>query len=295
MPAITTTELANILPKMIAPARRTVRDRGVMSKLFEVVPLPNKQGKTVNVPKYGTLTAYAGSESTDVAFAQTLSDSNLAITPGFIQVQVFLTDELLRDTPENVLAQMGIIAADGVEVKRDGDLLTLMDGFSTIVPSSGATDAFIPGHVKAAHVTIMGNTTEPGINAGEIYCVCHPFSWHDLSEDMMGLASGAVTYPFPEGLSGELARNYQPQGKLLGLDGLYLDSNITTGTSVKNGVFARRSCIYVPRIVLETKKERDESFGGGGWEINFYSWYGYAEYQDAWGVEIDVDGSAPTT
>lgn len=292
--ATTSAELDKIQPTYLGPARQTMRDLGVMKGLFDVSPLPPGKGPSVGLPKYGTLTAYAGSETTDLANAQKWSDSSVVITPGFVAVEVFLTDRVVRQASEPVMAQLGEAMAAAIEVKRDTDLIALMDGFSTIVPSSGSTSAILPGHIFAAIARITGNATEPGMDAGPLYAAMHPYMWHDLASNLGALSSGSVTYPVPEGLSGQILRNYRPEGRLLGLDGLFLDSNITIATTGKGGVWAKKACVYVPHINIRHEKDRNITFGGGAWLVVVSSWYGSGEVTDSHGVELDGDASAPT-
>jgi len=293
MAAVSTTQLNDILPTFIVPAMRTQQTTGVMKKLGKVVPLPPGKGTAVNQPKFGTLTAYAGTDGVDVQQAQTLTTSNISATPGFIAVQLVLTDRVIRQASENVLREAGIIMGLALAKKLDTDLLTIIDGFSTIIPSSGNTGALAMGHLMAGKAIVRGNATEPGDKAGPVVGVVHEWQWHDIREDAIGLATGAVTYPIPEGLSGELARNYEPLGRAFGLDGLYLDNNIVTGTSGKAGVFARDSFMFVPHVAMGKENERDASLQA--WELNVFSWYGYVELNDAWGVEVDGDCSSPTS
>jgi len=127
-----------------------------------------------------------------VSYAAKAVNKQIPLWLLFIAVQLVLTDRVIRQASENVLREAGIIMGLALAKKLDTDLLTIIDGFSTIIPSSGNTGALAMGHLMAGKAIVRGNATEPGDKAGPVVGVVHEWQWHDIREDAIGLATGDI-------------------------------------------------------------------------------------------------------
>lgn len=287
-----TSQLDNILPTFIAAAKFTLQEREVMANLFERVRLPRGQGTAYNEPKFATVTAYDLTQGIDMAQAQQITDTNLAITPGEIGCQVIITRRVVEQAKENVMTAAGKVAGNAMALKRNRDLHTLLDGFSTSQP--GANNVLGIGHLMAAKSNIIGNTTEPP-PSGKLVAVLHPFQLHASLEDVLALASGSFGTASPNtgDVASEIVRNHE-LARIAGLTIIYDNSLvIDSSADAKGGAFHREAARVVDFRDEEVEKEYDSSLRA--WEMNLTQIYGYGEYQDAWGYEFYADATAPTS
>src|SRR3990167_11523861 len=122
--AITTdTVMADTVPTVLEAARYTSEFIAEMSKLVWVIRKQLHDGKNVNVPAFGTITARNLAEGVDNTVSETMSDTLVTITPGEVGCKIILTDKLVRDNNEDIKAAAGRLLGNAMEVKRDTDLI----------------------------------------------------------------------------------------------------------------------------------------------------------------------------
>ena len=117
----------------------------------------------------------------------------------------------------------------------------------------------------------------------------HPYQAHDLAADLAPVG----TYPVPSGISQTVLENHWV-GRAFGVD-LFQAGNLPVDgeDDAKGGVFSREALVLVIFKDWAVERERDASLRA--WELNVVADYGYAEYQDAWGVEMYFDAAAPSS
>lgn len=279
-----------LAPKFIAPARMTLEQKGVMEQLVDSETLPDGEGEDFNTPKFGTLTAQAVTEGIELNNPQLLSTTSSKITPGEVGIEVLITDKTQRALKGNIIARAGELMGDAMARKLDQDLLGLLDGFSTSLV--GANTALKPGYISAGFANITGNTTEPG--QPPVYTVLHPFSYNAMIASLIPLSSSAVGNPVPKGISEYVLENYFKMD--LFNTKIFTDGNLTIDSSadVKSGMFARRALQFI-KTSKRMSHEEKRIPGARSTEYYVFSEYGYGEYQDAWGVELYCDATAPTS
>lgn len=242
--------------------------------------------------KFGQFTAYQFNRGTRVDQNQKLTESVVTITPISIAVH-FVIDEYAADVArEDVMSFYGKRASEAIIRFEDKYHLTLLDGFSTSLGGGGAGKV---GYLMAAYALISGNSTwpfQPPFNV-----VLHPYSYHDMAEDIAGLTSGGLV----SGATNIVATSTDMResvlakyrvAKLAGLD-VYIAGNLAnTGNVAKGGVFHREALINTPFRPLTVKKQEDIKLDG--WDVVTSLIFGNGEFEDAGGVELNLDAAAPT-
>lgn len=284
----TTAELADSLPTLIASARIVREYEGVMPNLVEKQTLGEGIGLTWNEVKMAQLTAQTINETTELDNPQQISDTLFSVTPTSVGIQTRITDRVAARISKNAYAKIGSLAQNAIQRKKDEDGLQVLDGFGTTYPGSGGS-TLTSGHIAAAMALIQGNATEPG--NPPFRCVLHPYQIKDIEDE---LTAGIGTVTIPEGLS---ARVFTEGflGLIAGAQ-LYADGNISiSGNEAKGGVFAEEAIVLVQGRAPRAVAVRKEHIGAGATDIFLYDEYAYGERQDAWGVEIYSDATAPTS
>src|SRR3990167_3312422 len=171
--AITTDSvMADTVPTILESARYTAEFIAEMSKLVWVIKKQLHDGKNVNVPYFGIVTARNLTEGVDNTASETMADTLVTITPAEVGCKVILTDKLVRDNNEDIKAAAGRILGDAMEVKRDQDLLLQLDSAGTTL---GAGSTLTMGQVAAGQAIIHGlPVSSGGPWRGSVALVHHP-------------------------------------------------------------------------------------------------------------------------
>ncbi|MCJ7828975.1 MAG: hypothetical protein MUP81_04465 [Dehalococcoidia bacterium] len=284
----TTGALADSLPTMIASARIVREYEGVMPQLVEKQTLGEGTGLSWNEVSFAQLSAQDITETTTLDNPQTLSDSLLTVTPTVAGIETVITDRVAARISKNAYAQIGSLAQNAIQRKKDEDGLTVLDGFSNSYCGAGST--LTSGHISAAMALIQGNTSEPA--KPPFRCVLHPYQLKDIEDEII---AGVGTYPIEEGLT---ARVFSEgfRGMIAGAQ-LYPDGNMTidSAADAKGGVFAQEAILLVQGRAPRMVAVRAEDIGGGATKVYHYDEYAYGERLDTWGCEIYSDATAPTS
>jgi len=167
-----TGSLTDSLPKMIASARIVREFDGVMSQLVDNVTLGTGAGLDWNEISLSQLEAQGIAETTELNNPQQIADTLLTITPTQVGIQTRITDRVAARISANVYSQIGQLAQNAIQRKKDKDGLTELDsGATTASPGAGGT--LNSGYIAAAKYNISSNTTEPG--PPPYRCVLHGF------------------------------------------------------------------------------------------------------------------------
>lgn len=285
-----TGSLADSLPTMIASARSVREFGGVMPQLVSLVTLGTGTGLDWNEISLSQLTAQAITEQTEFNNPQQLADTLLTITPTQVGIQTRITDRVAARISSNVYAQIGQLAQNAIQRKKDEDGLTELDsGATTASPGAGGT--LHSGYIAAAKYNISSNATEPG--NPPYRCVLHGFQIKDLFDE---LVAGVGTYIMTDGPTADVFKT----GFQLPIAGceVYEDGNITIDSAddAIGGVFAQEGIILVqgmsPRMVMV----RQEHIGGGATDVFHYDEYAYGMRSSTnWVMEVKSDATAPSS
>ena len=287
--AITTdTVLADTVPTVLEKARLTQQFKAIMASLCWNIRKELHDGKDVNVPYFGTVTASELTEGMDMTSSETMEDTLVTITPGEVGCKIILTDKLVRDNNEDVKAAAGRILGDAMEYKRDCDLIGQLDDATNTLGAAGSATM---GQIAAARAILGGNAVSAGGPAPTPYAVVmHPYVTLDLVDVVTPTTPATETGTL--GLGDEILRNYTI-GKLFGMP-IIEDGNIPTGTC-KGGCFSTGeggAIILATADEWSVEAERDASLRAT--ELNIVGEYGVGEYLAGWIVELYHDAGTPT-
>jgi len=283
-----TGSLADSLPTTIDSAR-IIRDHEVVfPALTTRITMPENQGLTFDEVSLAALTAQSITETTILDNPQQIQDTLFQIEPQQSAVQTLVTDKVRRRISANVAAQMGVLAGNAMDLKKEKDGLAILDGATTSLGAAGSPLA--SSSISAAVSRIRGNSTEPG--KGPIYTVLHPNQIYDIQTEIV---TGVGTYNIPEGLTEEVFRKGF-SGSLFSSE-VYASGNITVDASddAKGGVFAKEAIILVQGYAPHGETMRRPDIGGGADVMYLFDEYAYGERSAGnWLFEVYTDAANPS-
>ena len=288
-----TQSLADSLDTVVASARQVREYEGVMPNLVDKVTLSEGSGTSWREISMAALSAQNITETTTLDNPQQMSDTVFSITPTVTGIQTLVTDRVASRMNSQSYAQLGSLAQQAIQRKKDEDGLTVLDGATTSLSGAGTTLA--SGVIAAAAYRISSNATEPG--NPPYRAVLHGFQIKDLYDELtvnVGTAAGG------EVTDGLTARVFTEgfRGKIAGVE-VFEDGNITidsTTTDAKGGVFAQEAIVMVQGRAPRTATVRREDIGGGATVVYLYDEYAYGERSSGnWLFEIQSDASLPTS
>ena len=287
-----TQSLADSLDTVVASARQIREQEGVMPNLVDKVTLEEGTGTSWREISMSQLTAQAITETTRLDTPQQMSDTAFAITPTVVGIQTLITDRVAARVNKKSYAQLGSLAQNAIQRKKDEDGLAVLDGATTQLNTAGS--ALASGFIAAAVYQISSNVTEPG--NPPYRAVFHGFQLKDIWDEL----TAAVDTANRADISGITARVFQEglRGKIAGCE-IYEDGNLTIDSSTddaKGGVFAQEAIVLVQGRSPRTATVRREDIGGGATVMYLYDEYAYGERSAGnWLFEIIADATAPTS
>ena len=294
MAVTTDAVLADTVPTVLESARFTSEFIAEMSKLVWNIRKELHDGKNVNIPFWGTVTARALTEGVDNTTSETMEDTLVTVTPSEVGVKIILTDKLVRDNNEDVKAAAGRLLGNAMEVKRDIDLL---GQFASAATSLGSGGTATMGQLAAARAILKGNPVSKGGPApGGLVMVHHPYVTLDLIDVLTPLVPVAGTTSVSMApMADDVIRNYAV-GRLFGMPWIE-DGNIdiaATANSARGGVFNTgegSAIILATALTWEVEPERDASLRAT--ELNVVGEYGVGFYDSDWAVGLIHDATLP--
>jgi len=286
-----TQSLADSLDTVVASARQVREQEGVMPNLVDKVTLEEGTGTSWREISMAQLTAQAITETTRLDNPQQMSDTAFAITPTVVGIQTLITDRVAARVNKKSYAQLGSLAQNSIQRKKDEDGLAAIDGATTQLNTANASLA--SGFIAAAVYQISSNATEPG--NPPYRAVFHGFSLKDIWDEL----TAAVDTAERSDISGITARVFTEglRGKIAGCE-IYEDGNLTVDSDgdAKGGVFAQEAIVLVQGRSPRTATIRREDIGGGATVMYLYDEYAYGERSAGnWLFEIIADATAPTS
>jgi len=287
-----TQSLADSLDTVVASARQVREYEGVMPNLVDKVTLSEGTGTSWREISMAALSAQNITETTTLDNPQQMSDTVFSITPTVTGIQTLVTDRVASRINSQTYAQLGSLAQQAIQRKKDEDGLTVLDGATTSL--AGAGTSLASGVIAAAAYRISSNATEPG--NPPYRCVLHGFQIKDLYDELTAHIGTAAAGETSAGLT---ARVFEEgfRGKIAGVE-VYEDGNITIDGSddAKGGVFAQEAIVMVQGRAPRTATVRREDIGGGATVVYLYDEYAYGERSSGnWLFEVYSDATAPTS
>lgn len=298
MPVTQRISIDNAVKTYVAESRYTMQERpGVVWGSISKENLPENNGPTVSVPKYGQINTYALTDGIDMAQAQEITDSGISITPAEYGAQVVLTDMLMMTAKDDFFRVAGRLLGESFDRQREQTLCDDFDNFSVALGSAGT--AMNIGHAMAAVHSLKYNAPANGTAGrggepapGKILGFMTPATAHSLKKSMVGgVGAAAATQITPNMGNYSTSEEFEAGGVTVKTT---INLNKDTSDDVKGGFLSPEAIIGVQLgSGPSAEKERDASLRA--WEVNFVGRWGRAEYNDAWGREALFDSALPTS
>ena len=279
----TSSTLSELYTEIVAEAQFVASEQSIMRNLVRNYAITGG-GKVVEVPVYGTVSAAAVSEATDLSNTA-INPTSVSITASEVGIMTTLTDLARNSAPRNVAGDIGKLFGEAIAKKIDTDLTAKFDGFSQEI--GDGTTALSPANIFNA-VAILRKNAVPST---DMSAVVHPLNAYDLKAGLTNTFANANA----NDLSNEALRTGYV-GSLAGVK-IFETSNMadtsgnnpgTTG-DYKGAVFHRDALALAMMQDIKIETQRDASLRAD--EIVATSVYGTGEIHDTYGVEINVDSS----
>jgi len=279
----TSSTLSELYTEIVAEAQFVASEQSIMRNLVRNYAITGG-GKVVEVPVYGTVSASAVAEATDLSNTA-INPTSVNITASEVGIMTTLTDLARNSAPRNVAGDIGKLFGEAIAKKIDTDLTAKFNGFSQEI--GDGTTALSPANIFNA-VAILRKNAVPST---DMACVVHPLNAYDLKAGLTNTFANANA----NDLSNEALRTGYV-GSLAGVK-IFETSNMadtsdnfpgTTG-DYKGAVFHRDALALAMMQDIKIETQRDASLRAD--EIVATSVYGTGEIHDTYGVEINVDSS----
>jgi len=278
----TSSTLSELYTEIVAEALFVASERSIMRPLVKNYAISGG-GKSVEVPVYGTVSASAVSEASDLSNTA-INPSSVTITASENGIMTTLTDLARNSAPRNVAGDIGKLFGEAIAKKIDTDLTALFGGFSNTV--GGNTTVMSASLIFQAVAKLRAT----GVPSDNLACILHPNIAFDLKS---GLSN---TFANPNMGAGNEALRTGFAGQIAGVS-VYETSNMadssgnnpgTTG-DYKGAVFHSDSLGLAMMQDLKIETQRDASLRAD--EIVATAVYGVGELQDSYGCEVEADSS----
>ena len=250
----------------------------VIAPLVRQFSLEGRAGRVLDVPVWGSVSAGAVNEGTDLSNSA-LSTDKVTLTAGEVGVMITVTDLLAESdilaNLDEYAQQLGLAVAD----KIDADLAALFAALNSAgaVGSTGVNltdDNFL----EALYTLEAADAPKP------YHCMLHPRQWVDLRADIVT----STGVPYGASAAQEIV-NSGFAGVLFGVN-VYQTTNVptaNTGADRAGAMFSSEALGIVTKWPARTELQRDASLRAT--EIVVTACYGVGELVDAFGVPIITD------
>jgi len=279
----TSSTLSELYTEIVAEAQFVASEQSIMRNLVRNYAITGG-GKVVEVPVYGTVSASAVAEATDLSNTA-INPTSVSITASEVGIMTTLTDLARNSAPRNVAGDIGKLFGEAIAKKIDTDLTAKFDGFSQEI--GDGTTALSPANIFNA-VAILRKNAVPST---DMSAVVHPLNAYDLKAGLTNTFANANG----NDLSNEALRTGYV-GSLAGVK-IFETSNMADSSGnnpgstgdYKGAVFHRDALALAMMQDIKIETQRDASLRAD--EIVATSVYGCGEIHDTYGVEINVDSS----
>lgn len=284
-----TGSLTDSLPTIIAAARIVAEYEGVMQRLAERHTLDEGTGLTWHEVSFAKLTGQDITETTELENPQQLSDTDFSITPTVIAIHTVVTDRVRARISKNALAQIGKLAQNAIERRKNEDGHTLVDSATAHGTPGSGQPVEVEDIQSAVTVTRFGGGNEP--SNPPHYVVLHPYGIYDLTRELTPIGSieiseGMSARVFKEGFMGNINGAQVFEDSLISID---------STPDAKGGAFAKMGVVLVQGRARRPVTIRNEKYGGGADEMLIYDEFAYGERSSGnWVRELAHDATAPT-
>ena len=268
----TTTTTSELFTEIVAEALFVANEQSVMRNLVRNYTIAGG-GKSVEVPIYGTVSASAVSEASDLSNTA-VNPTSATITASEVGIMTTLTDLARNSASRNVAQDIGKLFGEAIAKKMDQDLTALFDGFSTSI-GGGGTELTVDNIFKAVATLRQANVPMP------YYGVFNPKVIYNVKK--------SLTNTFVNPNAGDLQNEAMRTGFIGTIAGVQIfeSSNVdgTTDTdNCKGGIFSQDALGLAMMQDIKIETQRDASLRTD--EIVATAVYGVGELHDSYGIEM---------
>ena len=285
----TTGNLENAQRTIIAAARYTEEHNAPALALIEKFTL-GKGEKTVTVPKVGQMEMSDLVDGQDIVDEEDIGMTTVDLTASEVGAKVILTDKLVRQSSPNVMAIIGRQLGEGMERKKDTDVIALWpnrnDGTILSADNAAWTTAIVHNAIAYAKEFKFGN---------QLYIVHHPNAVAKLSQAAATTADSNAE--ISAGWSADLLKNFYSGLRPINGVSIFEDGNIAKigATDSGYGVIADKSAM-ASLVSVDTRTERQRDASLRATEIVMTADYGVFELDDDRGAPFRAEiGTLITT
>ena len=290
--------ITNAVDVMVAESRFVMEERpGVIWDSISKEKLPLHKGRSVTIPKYGTLNTAPLTEGVDLTMAQEITDSAITITPSEYGAKVVVTDVEMDTIRDDFWRVAGRLLGDSFNRQREWVLCDDAPSFSVTGGSAGT--AFNLGHAMAMFASLQYNAPAAGVagRGGEpaptpIYAFMTPSTAHSLKKTMVGGIGAAANTQVPPDLARtKLSEEFEAGGVMVKTT-IHLSKD--TSDDAVFPIMSEMAWIGVEHGGgPKAERQRDASLRGE--EIVFSGRWGRGEFNDSWGRAFTADSALPTS
>ena len=268
----TSSTISELYTEIVQEALFVAQEQSIMRGLVRNYTIAGG-GKSVEVPIYGTVSAAAVSEASDLSNTA-VNPTSKTITASEVGIMTTLTDLARNSASRNVGADIGRLFGEAIAKKIDTDLTALFDGFSTSIGGAG-TELTIDNIFKAVATLRQANVPAP------YFGVFNPKVIYNVKK--------SLTNTFVNPNAGDLQNEAMRTGFIGEIAGvrIFESSNVdgTTDTdNCKGAVFSQDALGLAMMQDLKIESQRDASLRAD--EIVATAVYGVGELHDTYGVEM---------
>lgn len=230
---------------------------------------------------YGTVTYQSISDTDDTQSQLFTPTAGQSLTPTLYAAQFYISDRRRRTDPFGIAGDAMRELGQGAATHVQQNLLTKFSSLTGgTVGSAGGTLTW--GNLFAAIAKLKQNLAPP-----PYYCVIQPGQWYHLgTAEVPGVSQ--TNSPWAQD---RVMQNYW-LGQWFGID-FFQTADIATGTAAVGAVFSREALGYDERDPFTIREQRDESRGGGGYELNAHMDYGVGVWRPSYGVQVVATSVVP--
>jgi len=275
----TSTTISELYTEIVAEALFVASEQSIMRNLVRNYTIVGG-GKSVEVPIYGTVSASAVAEATDLSNTA-VNPTSVTITASEVGIMTTLTDLARNSASRNVAGDIGRLFGEAIARKMDADLSGLFTGFSTEKGPGAGAELTIQDLFEAG--TELRSANAPG----PYYGVFHPKQIFNVKKALTNTFAGSGNLP---DLGNEALRSGYV-GQIAGIQ-IFESSNVAVDGSDDSigGVFSMDALGLAMMQDLKIESQRDASLRAD--EIVATAVYGVGELQDSYGVKLTADSLA---
>ena len=278
--------LSNMSKIAIASAIANVEPAGPARSLVHTVPI-NQGEKSVTLPLWGRMTANPLTEGVDISSPTQVSVTTRSLTATEHGLMTFLSDRLIRQNNESIIAEVGSMQGLAIGRRLDLDLVALYDGVSKSFPGAGL-EATFEDIAGATSYLKTDNDAAFGPASGKTNANLHPEQIRRLVTQAAGIPSVGLdtNAPIPTGMSENVIQNYFRGSEKLFATRIWEDGNITRDSSgdCKGSIHVENA--YALAIAMEVHAESARHITLRGEQIVGVMEWGELEIVDTWAVEV---------